>query len=589
MEGYLGVAVHESLRVNTARLGGARAEDIAGLGALPEPDPTLASALALGFRYRDRVEPPSVALIRRKPRVSAEVHTLAEIHEAFLKLSTQLIYRVEYAGVDHFSFQLPTGIADDVHITGDAIKERSKEVSGATSTWTVQLQNKQMGQYVLNVDYESSYRKEAAGEVETASAQVGVPRIAPLGVIRIVGYLACARDGNLEITPQVAGLEAVDNKELPQRLQLPSVFLAYKYESGAEAAEKPWQADFTVLRHAYVEVPASLVNLAQLRTVLTREGFQTCEVVYYLQNKRAQYLELELPAGARILSDIYVAEVAEQPSRRESDGKLLIRLAGGDDPNQSIPVRLVYEVPPARKSGLGWWGKARLLPPQLSNTTVMQTWWTVYLPEGYDYLRFGGPMQEPMNTPAGWMRWRRVVEWAIPHFGFEAPQPPPTQQQQMARPTSAAAAGLDVKLVEEGKRFQLRRLAEPATVVVAYRKGAFSLCWEMLAFVLAIWLGLFLVARHKTSRVGYCVIAGLVGIFLSVLVAPRAAGFYQWFYAGVLVLAVVWGAKALTIAWMNRPMRPAPAAPAPVPPPVQAAQKWPEDEVRGEEKSDEQS
>ena len=568
VEGYLGLAAHESLRVNTADLGGTRAEDVGGLGALPAADPGLAASPSLGFRYRDEAAPPQVSLMRRKPRVSAEVHTLAEIHEAFLKLSTRLLYRVEYAGVDEFSFQLPTAIADEVHITGNAIKERTKVVTGATTTWTIHLQSKQLGLYALSVDYETTYQKAAAGAVETSSAEVSVPRIAPLDVFRLVGYVAVARDGNLEVTPRVTGLEAIDNKELPGGLQGPSVFLAYKYESGTEAERKAWQADFTVLRHAYVEVPASLVNLAELSTVLSREGFQTTEVIYYVQNKRAQYLELDLPEGARILSDIYVDQVAEQPSRRESDGKLLVRLRGTDDPNRRIPVRLVYEIAP-EESGLGWWGKARLQPPLLAGTTVLQTWWTLYLPEGYDYPRFDGPMQERATTTAGWRRWRTVIDWAIPRFGFAAPGSPAVQQQAGAREEVGAAAGLNVKLVEEGLRFRLRRLAEPAPVIVSYRKSALSLCMEIVAFVLAIWLGLVFVDRKVVGRLGYVVGAGLVAVFLSVLVAPRAVGVYQWFYAGVLVLGVVWGAKALATAWANRPVRPAPvpAAPAPPPPP----------------------
>jgi len=569
VEGYLGVAVHPSLVANTEALGGMRAEDIRNLGALPAPLEGLGTALTLGFRSRGEAERPQISFLRRKSRVGGEVLTLAEVREAFLKITTTLAYQVDYAGVDTLSFRLPAAVADDLNITGPSIKEKAKTVEDGTATWTVTLQNKQLGRYELKVEHERPYERAAAAAAETASTEIQVPRITPLNVYRETGFLAILKDGNLEVTPAAEGLEAIDNKELPQSLQQPAVFLAYKYDRAAEVEEQAWALSLSIVRHAYVEVPASIVETALLRTALTEEGQEMTEITYYVQNKRAQYLELELPEGARILSDIMVGDAVEQPSRRESDGKLLIRLGAAGAPNQRIPVRLVYDVTETRKD-MGIWGKTSIYPPALTGTRILQTWWMVYLPEKYDYTKFSGPMREDYGGRAGWHRWRRYFAWAIPDVGIPAPEPPQITGQA-PRVQAAEGGGLKVTFVEEGKRFILHRLAEPASVTAHYRKRPISITVEILAFVIAVIFGVVLVSRGILGRVAYCVIAGVGAVVLSVLVSPRAAAPYQCFYLGVFVLAIVWAVSA----WMQRPRRPKPPRPGKSPmqaaaPPVEA-------------------
>lgn len=577
VEGYLGVSVHSSLAANTEDPGTMRPEDIGNLPGLPNHDPTQPTSLTLGFRYRADPTPPTVSFKRRKSRVSAEILTLAEIREAFLRVTTTLAYQIDYAGVDQFSFQVPASIADEINITGIAIKEKTKAVAEEIATWTVTLQNKHLGRYELKVEHETPYERLAATAAETAETETRIPPIVPLDVFRETGYIAVLKDGNLEVTTTTEGLEAIDNKELPASLQKPGIFLAYKYDRGAESEEARWDLLLSIVRHAYVEVPASVVQTAVVRTVLTEEGFQTCQVTYYVQNKRAQYLELELPAGARILSDILVGDTPERPSRRESDGKLLIRLSGPEDPNQAIPVRLVYDLVEEGKE-IGIWGKTKILPPKLGQTKILQTWWMLYLPKKYDYPKFGGPMREPLPGDHGWHRWRRYFDWSIPQLGIQPPNPQQISGQLPQDPTTPAAAGLKATFVAEGKKFTLHRLAEPATVTVYYRKRAVTVAIEILAFALAVVLGVVLVAKGVIGRVLYCVIAGVGAVILSVLVAPRAAVPYQCFYLGVFILGVVWAVRA----WYQRPRKPKPPRPEKLKPePVTPA---PETETKTEEK-----
>ncbi len=576
IDGYLGVGVHESLAANIAGLGGGRPEDIRTLTGLPSADKGLPVPLTLGFRYRSEQAPPSVSFNRRKPRVSAEAQTLVEVREAFYELTTHLAYQVEYAGVDEFSFTAPTAIADLIQIEGPAIKEKTKEVKEDLATWKVTLQDKQTGKYELTLIYESPYA--TVNEATAASrAQFEVPRIVPLNVFRSTGLLSVVKSGNLDITPTPQGLEAIDNKELPERLRPPGTFLAFRYDRGTAEEKTPWRLEVAVERHAYMEIPTSVVNYADLHTVVNKEGHQVCLATYYLQNKRAQYLELELPEGAQLLSEIFVGDTGEQPAMRATDKKILIRLGSVEDPNASIPVQFAYEqsVP---KAGMGILGSFKIQPPELSGTKILQTNWTLFLPEEYVYTHFDGQMTEAQRYRSGWYRWRRYLDWVVPQPGIGRPPVQTVYPHGVPGSGQQAAPSPKVTIVEEGQRFQLRRLDAPAPVTVRYRKVAWSLVFEMFTFLLAVLLGVFLVKHGKTKRLTYCLTAGILAVLISVLVTPRAAGPYQSFYMGVFCLAVVWGILALVACcpnrpWKHKPVPPVtpestPLAPSPAEPPV---------------------
>lgn len=560
IDGYLGVGVHESLAANIAGLGSGRPEDIRTLTGLPGTDKGLPVPLTLGFRYRGEAESPSITFNRRKPRISAETQTLVDIREAFYVLTTHLAYQVEYAGVGEFSFNVPVSIADLIQIDGMAIKEKTKEVTQDLATWKVTLQDKQTGRYELTLRYESPY---ATVNEATASsrARFEVPRIVPLNVFRSTGLLSVVKSGNLDITPTNQGLEAIDNKELPERLRPPGTFLAFRYDRGTTEEKTPWRLEVAVERHAYLEVPTAIVNCADLHTVVNKEGHQVCLVTYYLQNKRAQYLELVLPEGAQLLSEIFVGDTAEQPAMRATDKKILIRLGNVENPNTSIPVQFAYEqsVPDGE---MGILGNLKIEPPELSGTRILQTNWLLFLPEEYVYTHFDGQMTEAHRYRSGWYRWRRYLDWAVPKPGMVEPPVQTVTQQARPMPGQQGESGPKVTIVEEGQRIQLRRLDAPTPVRVHYRKVAWNLVCEMLMFLLAILLGRDLVKRGKMKRLTYCLTAGILAVLVSVLVDPRTAGPYRAFYLGVFCLAVVWVILTLLALWPRRPWKSKPVPPS---------------------------
>ena len=326
-EAKVGLAIHVSLKANTANKGDLREEDIRNLGDLPVKDPA-ATPLTLGFRYRGAAKPAQVQFELRKPRVSAEVLALLEVREALVRQSWTIEYNVEYAGVNEFAIEVPKAIADDIQIEGENIKERTKteakDEKGAPTgavVWTVTLQDKVLGAYRLHLTHDTARGEQKQGAV----AQVAFTEIKPLNLFRETGQVAVVKDGNLEFTGTDAkGLELIDPKELSGALQRDGVVLAYKYSA------HPVALQLSVSKNFYLEVPLAIVTYAVLTSSISEDEAETTEAIYWVRNNSQQFFSIQLPSrggkAAKLLSDAFVDGEPQQPSKRPDKNELLIRL-----------------------------------------------------------------------------------------------------------------------------------------------------------------------------------------------------------------------------------------------------------------------
>jgi hypothetical protein len=405
-EAKVGLAIHVSLKANTVDKGDLREEDIRNLGNLVIKD-VETNPLTLGFRYRGVAKPAQVQFELRKPRVSAEVRALVEIREALIRHSWTIDYNVEYAGVNELVIEVPKEVADDLQIDGANIKERIKtaamdaqgQPTGA-SLWRVILQDKVLGAYQLTLTHDAPRGEQKPGAV----VQVALTEIKPLNLFRETGQVAVIKDGNLEFTKTTAkGLELIDPKELHGDLERDGIFLAYKYTA------HPVALTLDVSKNFYLEVPSAVVSYAVLTSVIAEDEAETTEVIYWVRNNAQQFFSIQLPtkAGktAKLLSDAFVNGEPQQPSKRPDKNEVLIRLPARQSDNEVFPVRFVYEVPspnPGRR--LGWRGSFEIQPPKLSDTEVLQTKWTLFLPQDYRYVQFDGAMGEPPRLGPAFQR-----------------------------------------------------------------------------------------------------------------------------------------------------------------------------------------
>jgi hypothetical protein len=576
----VGAAIHVSLKANTTDKGDLREEDIRNLGNLAPQNPAQ-TPLTLGFRYRSQsaaaVKPAQLAFELRKTRVSAEVLALVDVREALTRHEWTVLYNVEFAGVSEFTIEVPKAIADDLNITGDQIKEKvkteMKDAAGALTgavQWRVALQDKVLGAYQLKLSTEAARGEQKPGAV----VPVAMHEVKATDVFRETGQVAVIKDGNLEFTSTDAkGLETIDPKELNAELQRDGIFLAYKY------SQHPVALSLGVSKNSYLDVPQAVVTYAVLTSVIAEDQAETTEVIYWVKNNAQQFFSLTLPSrggkDARLLSDAFVNGEPQQPSRRPDRNEVLIRLPAKSEDNAEFAVRFVYEVPsPKPGEKLGARGSFDIQPPALAGVKVMQTKWSLFLPQDHHYTGFGGAMREKLDERT-MSRLSRLFTLFVPQVGPNAPGAAGSSQTEPPKLPEPKSAGFDAPLKTEGSRYELRRMEAPAAVTVNFQGKTLAFVLKAVAWLLAFAAGLRLLQRPATARWSFFLFVGIGALIVSGAVNPRAAGPWQAIFFGALCAAGIWVIRDCmrgVAGWTGRSHEGAGnAAYSPAPPPHSAA------------------
>ena len=567
-EGQVGVGIHQSLDPKTTDTGDLRQESIDRLNVPFYPTDAKATPLTLGFNFRGAsARPAQLVFTVRKPRVSAEVASRVSLRESLVAYQWTVRYNIEYAGIDDLVLDAPPDVAEDLQFSGDDIKEKvredEKDAAGKPTgrrLWHIRLQGKKLGRYDLKINLERALPPLAAGKTAT----VDWPELKTVGLFHETGTVAVVKDGNLEITRATpTGLELIDPAELPDFAWNPAaanvsvpkngpgdIFLAYRY------AAHPAALRLEFSKNEFLPVPTAIVTYAVLNTTLTVDRAGTTEAIYWVRNNGRQFLSVVLPERGQMLSDVFVNGQPQQPSRRPDRNALLVRLpARGADATANdapVSVRLVFSVPgeaPGRGS-LGLFGRLRVVPPVLEDTRVMQAQVSLYLPAGYRYVHFDGPMREADNG-RGWNRLRDQFDSFVPALGPDETQVATADWQPPPDLPPAAGGGFDSTVPKEGTPVVLRRLDAPAPVEISYRSLGYANTVEAVACFLALGFGLALLGSPRGARLAYFFVVGLGALILAGAVAPRAAGLWTAVYLGVFVAALVWLATGFW-RWLRR-------------------------------------
>jgi hypothetical protein len=560
-DGQVLVAIHQSLDPKTTDAGDLR--PVAGDHfevPLPPVDHAI-NPVTLGFAYRGgTVKPAQLAFTLRKPRVSAEIASRVALRESLVAFQWTVVYTIEYAGIDDLVLDAPPEVADDLQFTGDEIKEKAREdekdAAGKPTgrkLWHVRLQQKKLGRYDLKVSVERPLPPLTTGK----AASVDWPELKTVGPFHETGTVTVVKDANLEITHATPkGLELIDPSELPDftppasrnatapRGETADIFLAYRY------AAHPAALKLEFSKNEFLPVPTAIVTYAVLNTTLTADRAETTEAIYWVRNNGRQFLSVVLPERGQMLSDVFVNGQPQQPSKRPDKNALLVRLpartagAPAATANETpISVRLVYSVPrePSGKGSLGMFGHLRVSPPLLEDTRVLQTEYSLYLPPGFRYVDFAGPMRE-VYSQRGWNALRGFLDTFVPALGPDPAQLPSAEWQNPPTLPPATGGGFDSTVPKEGTPVVLRRVDAPAPVDISYRSLGYANTVEAIAFFLALGFGLALVGASRGPRLTYFFLVGIGALILAGAVAPRASGFWTALYLGVFLAALVWAA-----------------------------------------------
>ncbi len=340
-----------------------------------------ASAIDLRWRPRATAQPPVA------PVVHGEAQTLVTIDEAAIKVLAILRYRATQGQTTQLRVRVPSSLAI-LALRGSGIADQQIADDGAHKTLTVQLSAPlRDGEYALILEGETPLDRAADG--------AAIPAIEMLGTKQERGVIAVAAEGSVELAAASAtGGTRIDVRELPGTFaaSAANAVLAYRYQ------QPGYGIAVRITRHVDHPVLTTVIEQADLLSVLAPQGERMTRALYAVVANRAQYLPVRLPEGATLWSCL-VNGASKKPVEGDP-GVILIPLG---DAAAGVRVELVYFEQGGPLTSLG---QMRLAGPRLSVPVTASTW-SVYTPASMQWMRVGGNMERGAGNIAfaqdGWM------------------------------------------------------------------------------------------------------------------------------------------------------------------------------------------
>jgi len=297
-------------------------------------------------------------------RFDAEVDTLVSLGDVAVLSSVSIELHVKSGGLDRVDLDLPAG-ADLLNLVAPSLRTHRVVDSVIEVEFTQEME----GDFRIEATYERLLG-ESAAEVDAGTLHV---RGAEVEQGRIAVEAATA----VEVSPLVvAELSPLDLRELPRQLVLRTshpILHAFRYVR----AEPLPRLSLGVTRHETASVQEAVIDLAEHKTLFTRDGLAVTTSRFLVRNTRKQFLRVSLPESSEVWS-VFVAGKAEKPAVSESS--FLIKIVSSSD---AFPVELVYST---KIPAIGVLGSVSLRLPR-PDLLVTESRWDWYLPEGFDYRR----------------------------------------------------------------------------------------------------------------------------------------------------------------------------------------------------------
>lgn len=334
------------------------------------------------YRFKSPDWALQIQLEQADASVHAELFHLITVGEGSLYGSISITYRIEGAPVRSFAIRIPERYRNIEFIGRDI---RGWERNGEQVN--VVLQEKVMGDYTLLLTFEQ--------QLPGGGSELAIGAVETIGLASEVGYIALSGPARLEFqgeTGRDASMIAIAGEELPREYALlvnDPVMRAYKY------VRTPHTARLTGHRFNPQDLLDRVADHITLQTRISAEGEAVTEASYYVKNTSQQFLNMTLPAGARLWSSSVDGENVQ--ALNDGKGSVLIPIKRLRDANTPSRVDLTYaETRPA----LHWLSTVSLEAPRCNSQSVFARW-TVLWPDRFALRPQGGNMMPAEQGATG--------------------------------------------------------------------------------------------------------------------------------------------------------------------------------------------
>lgn len=316
----------------------------------------------------------------------------ATVGEAQVKVTANMQYQIENTGLKAFHVAVPTD-AENVRFAGDQVADFlpvPNSEKGGLQTWEVKLHRRVIGQYLLQLTYQTPV---AANAAETSLRGV---QVADVNLQR--GFVTVQSGGRLQVRVDAlpAALQPAEWQSIPRVLQqdLTASSASFAYRLTEPAFVLPMKLE----RHEAAKLLPARVNSILFTSVISDTGAILTEARLEILPGDKRLLHFTLPKDAKFWF-AFVNQNGVWPWR-EGD-QILIPLEQQARGTKAVPVEIFFS------SQVGAAGPheldLQLLAPKfdlpLENIT-----WRVYLNEKWQLKKWAGSLQlqqdEMVSRPA---------------------------------------------------------------------------------------------------------------------------------------------------------------------------------------------
>ncbi len=346
----------------------------------------------LAFAFRGREHSGTIGVERLKPSLSANCVSCALVKDEVVSFTTVIEYRIQSAPCRRFSFSMPYALAHKAVLAIPFERQRNLTKVGvgdkARGVWTVELQRGLVDSYSIAINWESISRDD-----ET----LVIPSIYPTGVQSRRVYVMLQNSSGLKVTQQEKeNLEPASKEEFPLLgavLVERAIFLC---GCKVQDTAKDYRLSFSLKRLKEEKEIEAIIDIAEITTVMSREGYSFNEASYRIQNRAKQYLLLEIPEGAQLWSAEVAGRQVKPALGPGGAGRMvLLPLLKRGKGEFSYAVKVYYGLKLKSKPGFG--ASFPLKSPRPVGIDVGQTFWTVYAPDEFKYS-YDGNMEEVIES-----------------------------------------------------------------------------------------------------------------------------------------------------------------------------------------------
>jgi len=351
----------------------------AGASRTAAGDAAKGTHVALPLKPAARIEVscrPPRARSDRRARYKVSGAVAWNFGPAAQQVSADLRIAILGGKTDRIEIALPAA-ADRVAITGPDVRE-TRTGGGAASVF---LRGSITGKTRLKLSYELPAAR-AAGSLARPEIRGGRWSGGTLVITNTAG--------GSELQPaRTPGLREIALVDIPRGA---SAILAGKAVLAYSITSPNWSAEIESMDLSEFAIRQTIADTARYQFVYRPHGVVVCRADYEIRNRNRQFLEVKLPAGAKVL----LARVSEKsrpltPAKGQKGAYLLPleRSTASVMGLVSFPVQVVYMYrTDALKSG----GKAAVALPRI-DIPIAYAWCQANMPDGLRRVKFSGVMR----------------------------------------------------------------------------------------------------------------------------------------------------------------------------------------------------